>query len=242
MATAGNALAQHEIINYVTAQVNQADDIESLTVEEIVHYVQQTYAAIRRRQIEYEFLKPRGIDSFEMFFNLHQTLRPDVVDDIHDQINSYDLGVELLIGGVDSIGAHLYIVGNPGVFASFNPLGYAAIGSGRPHALTTFMADEYDTNCSIAKALLTTYKAKKVSEKTPGVGFKHTDMIVITDTQHNILDENLLNFLDEQYNKMVSIVKAFEDEYEKTYGNENYALDEDANTEEYEDMQKGEEE
>jgi 20S proteasome alpha/beta subunit len=225
VAFAGNALMQHEIVNYVTTQINQVEDIQSLTIEEIVHYIQQTYVAIRRRQIEYEILKPRGIDNFDVFFDLQQKLLPNIVEDIQDEIDEYDLGVELLIGGIDYLGGHLYIVGNPGIFASFDPLGYAAIGSGRPHALSTFMIDEYDTDCSIAKAMLTTYKAKRVSEKTPGVGYKHTDMFVITDGGCHIQDESMIGFLEEQYTEMTQRVKQFEEEYEQQYGNKRDELE-----------------
>jgi 20S proteasome alpha/beta subunit len=99
---------------------------------------------------------------------------------IQSQLDSYDYGLEILIGGVDSEVAHIYSIDAPGTSKCFDAIGFHAIGSGLPHAINTFIAKDYNQSFPLREALLIIYEAKKISEKAPGVGENITDISVIS--------------------------------------------------------------
>ncbi|MDP2755308.1 MAG: hypothetical protein Q8P40_13095 [Nitrospirota bacterium] len=46
----------------------------------------------------------------------------------------FNLTVEIIVAGIDTLGAHISVVIHPGTLISLNKLGYGAIGSGAIHS------------------------------------------------------------------------------------------------------------
>lgn len=166
-------------------------------------------------------------------------MHPDVGLTIQREIDTYSVGgeggLDILIGGVDSKGAHIYVVGNPGISAPFDSIGYTAIGSGLSHSMATFIAKDYQDALSLNEALLIAYEAKKISEKAPGVGTRITNIAIINQNGITRFDDNDVNELDKVYENIKSserelsvskdwagelneLIKKLEDKRGKKYG------------------------
>ena len=91
-----------------------------------------------------------------------------------------ELDIDLLIVGVDITGAHLYQINDPGIATCFDAIGYAAIGSGLPHAEGFLAEADYSPQVSVNRAIWLAYVAKRRSERAPGVGSTYTDILTIS--------------------------------------------------------------
>ena len=195
VATAGDALAYTELFNLA---IREIDRLKSPSIEDLVAKVKECYKSIRKRQLIERILEPRGFESLEKYYEAQRMLHPDVALSIMSQIDSYDYDLQLLLGGVDKTGAHLYSIFNPGTSVNFDAIGYHAIGSGLPHAIATLIARDYNQTYSLAKAVFAVYDAKKISEKSPGVGSKITNMAIVS-------HENIIEFSSEEINEINTV-------------------------------------
>lgn len=199
VATAGDALRPVELIERAMPEIEKA---KSPTVSEIVRCLERCYKQMRHDKITTEILERRGIENLEVFYQMQRQMIPDVAMTIQSEIDGYDWGgsgLDLLIGGMDSKGAHIHQLSNPGSSLPFDAIGYQAIGSGLPHAMTTFIANNYHSSMSLERALLIAYEAKKVSEKAPGVGSQITNISIISDKGHKDMTEEHVTRLEEVY-------------------------------------------
>jgi 20S proteasome alpha/beta subunit len=196
IATAGDALAYTELINRVVSEVH---NLKNPSITQIVKEIQDAYVDIRQKRIQDLILRPRGIPDIYDFYKMQQSLIPDVALAIQNAIDSYDYGLEILIGGVDGTGAHLYGVANPGVSVCFDALGYNAIGIGEPHAVSTIISSEHTIEKSVEETLYLVFKAKRVSEKAPGVGDKYTDLWVVNHEATLPLQYEVIKTLNDYY-------------------------------------------
>jgi 20S proteasome alpha/beta subunit len=94
----------------------------------------------------------------------------------------YNLGLELLIAGIDGAGVNIAVIANPGQIVALKKLGYAAIGSGAIHALSMFHLGGQDAQMSVAETLVNAYRAKCAADVAPGVG-RETDMAIVSATE-----------------------------------------------------------
>lgn len=195
VATAGDALAHTELINLA---MRETERLKSPSVEELVAKLKECYKSIRKRQLIERILEPRGFESLERYYEAQRMLHPDVALSIMSQIDSYDYGLDLLLGGVDKSGAHLYSIVDPGTSTNYDAIGHHAIGSGLPHAIATLIARNYTQGYSLANAVFAVYDAKKISEKSPGVGSKITHIAIVS-------DENIIEFSSEEINKINTV-------------------------------------
>jgi hypothetical protein len=92
-------------------------------------------------------------------------------------VNYQCSGIEAIITGVDSLGAHIFTVDNKGV-SMRDAVGFAAIGAGYWHANSAMMFAEHTRRKPMPDTLLLTYSAKRRAEVAPGVGIG-TDMLMI---------------------------------------------------------------
>ena len=175
--TAGDALAYTELFNQVQASIYV---LREPSVVQIVETIKECYQTIRRKQIVERILKPRGFDDFPEFYNAQRVLSNDVVLPIQGQIDSYDYGLQILAAGIDGESAHIYGIENPGTSVCFDSVGWQAIGSGSPHAITTLIARTCHQDLPLHEVLMIVYEAKKTAEKAPGVGANLTDICVMT--------------------------------------------------------------
>jgi 20S proteasome alpha/beta subunit len=198
LATAGDALVHVELLDRAMPEIERA---KSPAVSEIVGCLTKSYKQMRLDRIKTMILEKRGIENLETFYTNQRQMVPDVAMAIQGEIDTYDSGLDLLVAGKDSKGAHIHQIINPGISIPFDAIGYQAIGSGLPHAMTTFIANNYHSSMPLEKALLIAYEAKKVSEKAPGVGSQITNISIINDKGHS-------DMTDEQVARLESIYQS----------------------------------
>jgi hypothetical protein len=144
---------------------------------EIAECLSKHYRAVRRKRIEHEILEEMGILSFDEFYHMQDRLHDSMILQLSDRIRKYDLGVALVLGGVDEI-AHLYRIIEPGTYSSFDQLGFCCVGSGDRHAEPVFAFYRFSPTLSATEALQIGFEAKKRGEMAGGVG-RETDAWII---------------------------------------------------------------
>jgi 20S proteasome alpha/beta subunit len=97
-------------------------------------------------------------------------LGKDLYGEYADALARFDLGLELLVYGHDSRGAHLFEVVNPGKIISHNLRGFAAIGSGSLMALAAL--NRKPLTASLSEVIYRLLDAKFSSETASDVGKK----------------------------------------------------------------------
>ena len=173
--TAGDALAHSDLLK------DAADGMGGLVqpgVREVATVVEQCFIEHRQALAEKLVLRPLGMDH-ETFLERQQSLSGDIVLALSSEYQSVELGVELLVAGIDSTGAHLYVISDPGIARCFDSIGYAAIGSGLPHAEGFLTEADYSPAISINRGVWLAYVAKRRSERAPGVGSRFTDILTV---------------------------------------------------------------
>jgi hypothetical protein len=173
----GNAVEQVTVALAVKAEaIRQNESNMALLAELYAH----EYARLRRRRAEAAILEPLGLDT-ETFLSRQHALDAGFVADVTHQLQDYHLDRYggAILAGVDSTGAHIYHVGDPGMALCMDRFGFVAGGGGRWHAESQFMFAGYVPMWDFERALLLIYSAKKRAEVAPGVG-DATDLVAIT--------------------------------------------------------------
>jgi len=194
--TAGNALTHVDIFNNVKPVIKKSP---FLSISEIAEEVKNSFIRQRKKKIEELFLQMRGYN-IETFYENMVNLPESIYITLDDKIQNYDFNLDIIVGGVDDEGAHIYYIENPGTLESYDSVGYFAIGTGDIHATLTFISRDYFQEISTKESLYIIYEAKRISEKAPGVG-KKTDIWII-DRNHIIqLSQKVIDSLNNIYNK-----------------------------------------
>jgi hypothetical protein len=177
-----------------------ADELSAAgpSINDIAEQLAAEYEGTRRNRMEEDLLTPRGLD-LESFYNGHNALNPQVVAMVDNQMSQYNLGVEVLLAGVDPSGGHVYTVQNPGGAVRLHDIiGYAAIGSGTIHAVQSMIGFGHTANAGYHETVFRAYASKRRAQVAPGVG-ADTDMAVISGSSVHWLDEEELGRLEEIY-------------------------------------------
>lgn len=165
------------------------------------------YAEARLRRAEQGLLVTRGLD-LDSYYNVQSSLNPQIVMLIDNGLTQWDLGVELLLAGVDETGGHIHTNHNPGGGnQDHGPIGWAAIGSGAVHVLQSMAGFAHDAGANYGQTLFRVYASKKRAEVAPGVG-NDTDVAVISHDGTKVLSDAELKNLDGIYDKFVSTTDA----------------------------------
>lgn len=177
------------------------------TTEEIASRLAKKFVEMRREELEHQILSPRGLD-LQMFYGGHQSFNGQITMMLDNQMAQYNLGVELLVVGVDTNGAQIFSVANPGQpEKQHDVIGYAAIGSGGIHALQTMISFRHSPTTALSETVFQVYAAKRRAEVAPGVG-QDTDMAIITSGGITHLDTSTVNKLKEMYDHHGQITDA----------------------------------
>ena len=64
-------------------------------------------------------------------------------------------------------GLIFYVIENLGQFNSFDDIGYTAIGSGKYHAIRSFIENYYSISLPVSQALYVVYEAKNTQNSLP---------------------------------------------------------------------------
>jgi len=179
VATSGGVILPDRIIKLAKNYISEkADTIES--IEDIASIVAFCYGEERKRRIEEEYFRPRGLTIREFYEEGKiSTLPPNLAQFLDQRVADYQFELIMLLGGVDNSGGHLFIISDPGTYDSIDKVGFAAIGTGGRHAELTLIQNEFRPTVNLSEAVFLTYLAKKNAEHAPGVGEK-TDMVLIT--------------------------------------------------------------
>lgn len=199
--TAGDALGHTDIIRDAAKDINR---LSEATVRDVASHLESQFIRVRRDQAEKTVLHRVGLD-YSTFLEQQRNLAPELVSALMSGFQSVELDIELLVTGVDDTGAHLYLVADPGVTTCFDSIGYAAIGSGLPHAEGFLTEADYSPSIPVNRAVWLSYVAKRRSERAPGVGSSFTDVVVIdAATGAHFLDERTMIDLNGIYEQYVS--------------------------------------
>ena len=198
VSTAGDALAHTELFEAVRDEV---DKLRSPKISDIVECIKNCFVGLRQRNIQERILNPRGFPDLKTFYQVQGGLVREVALTIQNEIDTYGFGLNILVGGIDDKGAHIYSVLDPGTSLAFDSIGFHAIGSGYPHAITTLIANDYTQQIELPKALLIIYEAKKIAERAPGVGSKITNLAIVNDTKIKFFTAGEIQELDDVYNR-----------------------------------------
>lgn len=191
---AGDALRGAELIRRLRIAVPDTSPL----VEKVASAAGDVYAELRREQLESDLFTPRGVSMRDFYAGLQQQWMPNIALAIDERVQDFDYGVELMIAGVDSAGAHLYMVTNPGGnYRDYRKIGFAATGSGGIHAIQSIIGFGHDPTCTLHETLFRVYVSKRRAEVAPGVG-RDTDLTVIRaeDGCRINLDEEALEALE----------------------------------------------
>lgn len=167
-------------------------------ISQIAERLAQRYVEMRQGELEHQILSPRGL-SLMGFYGAHQSLNPQVVMMLDQTMAQFNLGIELLVTGVDDSGAHIYSVHNPGQpEREHDVIGYAAIGSGGIHALQAMIGFRHSSAASLRETVFRVYASKRQAEVAPGVGLD-TDMAVVSASGVRFVSVDTLKKLEKLY-------------------------------------------
>ncbi len=208
--TAGSATEHTELFQMTKSRVFGK---ASPQVQDIINAVKDSFVGLRMKGAEEKYFKPKGLTIEEYYKNIR--LLPVELAITYDRIlEKASLNIDILIAGIDSTGAHIYQISDPGISDCFDAIGYGAIGSGYLHAAQNFIFNNYLPIYSLEGCLYVVYESKRVSEKSPGVG-EATDMAIITKNSTRTVDDKIMKVLCDLYTKKMNERKPILDEAEQ---------------------------
>lgn len=185
--SAGDALAHTEVVTRAHDVLAGETDPH---VDKMAETIRETYQARRRERAERLHLRPRGM-TLESFYGGQILRLPGELGIVLDkQIAMQSFNLDLIIAGIDSTGAHIYGIADPGESDCYDSIGFQAIGSGVEHAIT-MLALNYRPDMKQEEMIQHIYKVKKSAQVAPGVG-EATDISVITDSGIKYVNINKL--------------------------------------------------
>lgn len=139
------------------------------SIDELTEIVRTAYQEARRTHVIRTQLEPRGLD-INTYYQGQQKLIPAIVQIIDQAFVTYNPRSDVIVAGRDISGCHICTIQNPGESICHDPVGFAAIGSGGPHAVYAIIEGDYKKSLSKDAVEELVKKAKARSEVAPGVG------------------------------------------------------------------------
>jgi len=171
---AGDVLFANQVIERTKQQFTKSG---SKSIGEIAEITRQFYQETRRLHIVHTQLESRGLN-VNSYYQTQQKLVLAIVQMIDQEFRGYNPRVDFIIAGKDSSGCHIYTVQNPGTIICNDPVGFAAIGTGGPHAIYALIEGDYKKSLPKEKVKELVQQAKTRSQVAPGVG-KQTKIVVV---------------------------------------------------------------
>jgi len=169
-------------------------------VLEIAHRLASHYEDTRLMLVETQILAPRGL-TLQTFYEHHESLNDQITMMIDQSMAQLDIGVQLVLAGVDAAGAHIYTIENPGrPERQHDVIGYAATGIGAIHAMQSMIGFGHSSSAGLKETVFRVYASKRRAEVAPGVGLE-TDLVIISADGLIWLDENMTNQLSDIYDQ-----------------------------------------
>ena len=167
-------------------------------IVDIAQRLAAQYQAVRQQAIENQILVPRGL-TLQSFYGNHASFNPQITMMVDQAMAQFNLGVELLLAGVDDQGSHIFTVHNPGPSEyQHDVIGYAAVGSGAIHAFQSMIGFGHSGTAGLRDTVFRVYASKRRAEVAPGVG-QDTDLAVVSSDGVRRLGEEQLKGLADLY-------------------------------------------
>ncbi len=133
---AGDAVGASTILKMAMSAPRTDDE----SIAEFSQQVAAQYHAYRLSVVNEVIFKPRGITSDQFYGGHQQAFQPQIAVQLDHSASTYQLGVQLIVAGVDQDGAHIHAIDPPsGLHQEFESIGFHAIGSGAIHALQSLI-------------------------------------------------------------------------------------------------------
>lgn len=162
-----------------------------LTLETVVSFVERAYYLEIQKLIEMELLLPYGLTRDEFLKKGKRWLGEVRFNSVADQIERVDLGIELLVVGLDAMGTvRIFDVSSRGV-VTHPVLPYHAIGSGAYLALGAMYQLAFFPYMDTAENVYRACAAKFAAESAPGVGRETLAMVIEPMTGASTLITNI---------------------------------------------------
>ncbi len=197
---AGNVIAANEIFSIAKNKIAAAT---SPNVLDLASIMKESYLEHWKTGLNEQLFQRFNI-SLDIFVNNQRVLDEGLVKQINGIIMNANLGVEILVAGIDTV-PHILLISNPGAITTLDSIGYGLIGSGSQHAQLSMIESEYNSGISKEKGLFSLLEAKKRAEYDPGVG--ELCDIVIIDGGFEKLPESRVSKITKQFEKFVNAMK-----------------------------------
>jgi len=169
-------------------------------IREIADGLKEIYQELRATRIEDEVLRPcAGIRTIAEYHDKQTKLHDTVVMDVNERMRRYDLGLVIVLAGVDEQ-AHVIQIGNPGAWRSYDNLGYCCTGIGNRHADNVFAWYKYTQSFPVNEALYIAFEAKRRAEMAGGVG-RATDALIVSKDGVKAVTQETIGRLGEIYDQ-----------------------------------------
>jgi hypothetical protein len=199
--TAGDALIVTELFGLCRDKIQE---LQSPRVARVADVVKDQFIALRKRQVEELYLRPRGLTLKEFYRDgLINRLPDQLAFTLDNDMSKLGLNLDVIIAGVDETGAHIYGVDDPGALRCYDRMGFHGVGSGLTHALLTLAANQHCQERSLNETVFLVYESKKKAELAPGVG-PETEIGIITANGIVELSDEDKRHLQEIYDKKVA--------------------------------------
>lgn len=196
---AGDVLKANAILKLAKTKIQNGN----ISTEKVAEIVENSYKEQWVNDIENALLQRFGLDR-KSFVNKQKELEAELVKNVNNLIGNYNLGVEIIVAGVDTSEPHIFKIFNPGMKQAQDPIGYCCIGSGTQHATFSLIESEYNPSFNEANSLHSILQAKRRAQYDPGVG-ELTDIVLINEKYVKI-EEDKIKKIDENYSKSMSVI------------------------------------
>jgi hypothetical protein len=179
LLSAGDVLFANEVLEAVRKDV----DAKGITATPIIaEMFREHYQDVRKKHIIRAELEPRGL-TLDSFYQAHQRLVQQIVMMIDNALKGGNPRTELIIAGFGESCCSVFSIVNPGDLFCYDAIGFAAVGSGAPHAVYSLIESGYKKSMDGKTVFELVEKAKHRSEVAPGVG-RGTEIISVPEVKH----------------------------------------------------------
>lgn len=176
---AGDVLFGHEVLEAVR---NEAEAKGITATPIMAELFRQHYQNTRKQHIIRNELEPRGL-TLDSFYQAHQRLAQPIMMMIDKALTAWNPRTELIVAGFGESCCSVYTVVNPGDLFCHDAIGFAAVGSGGPHAVYSLIEAGYKKSMDAKTVYDLVEKAKIRSQVAPGVG-RGTAIISVPEVKH----------------------------------------------------------
>ncbi|MUW14853.1 hypothetical protein GJ633_09390 [Halorubrum sp. CBA1125] len=174
------------IEEFFTKLEDKFSDQDPTGVRQIADEARDAYTEVGRQTVENQVLEKFDL-SISDLTNGGTAFESDVLSsflsDVADAQDDFSRQLEVLVGGVDPQGAHIFSIQGFDLNPQ-NTIGYHAVGSGTQPARSVFIRNEYSTDTDVSESIINTIEAKVQAEEARGVGRK-MDLAVVNRPQED---------------------------------------------------------